>query len=511
MTRIKYVAAFLLLIMTIPLFSYDNDEFTSWWNVYQQKTDAEKKIHSKNNRSYSRLNRKLKCLFPTHQPAEQPPATDFAFVESDGMVVMEAEHYNTKIDRNKHFWRILSYKKYYSGSGYIMALPDTGTRIKTDYGTKSPETIYSVMFENPGIYYVWTRAYGKHDGNNSAHAGLNNEENETANNLLFSTKKWKWKKVRMDGSDAYIAVDEPGIHTFHIWMREDGALVDKIILTRDTDYVPHWKGPDESPVIHPGSGEPTASPTPTQVITQPPTPSPTLIPTDPPPTPSPTMISTDPPPTPSPTIIPTYPPPTTAPTAIVTSTPTGVPTAVGSIIPTPLPTFHPTDMITQPPTAEPTPSWNYMLQIDFDYNFDGSISVDPPDVMGNSFKNCSTGLGAYFYYTQETNVTLEITSPDLFIQWSGDITSPDNPITITMDQDITLFADLINPIQDAIDAASYGDTILIDPGTYYQPLILKPGITLQGSGMENTILRSTYFSYPVIKAAEDCTITGFSS
>ncbi|MFI4912161.1 MAG: hypothetical protein ACIAQZ_10895 [Sedimentisphaeraceae bacterium JB056] len=46
------------------------------------------------------------------------------------------------------------------------------------------------------------------------------------------------------------------------------------------------------------------------------------------------------------------------------------------------------------------------------------------------------------------------------------------------------------PIQDAIDAASDGALIIIEPGTYWEsPIVYKP-VTLQGSGAESTILNS---------------------
>jgi len=46
------------------------------------------------------------------------------------------------------------------------------------------------------------------------------------------------------------------------------------------------------------------------------------------------------------------------------------------------------------------------------------------------------------------------------------------------------------PIQDAIDGASPGDLIIIEPGTYWEnPIVYKP-VTLQGSGAESTVLNA---------------------
>lgn len=43
-------------------------------------------------------------------------------------------------------------------------------------------------------------------------------------------------------------------------------------------------------------------------------------------------------------------------------------------------------------------------------------------------------------------------------------------------------------IQEAIDASSEGDTIVIGPGDYYENLVIDKSITLQGSGRDNTVI-----------------------
>src|SRR6185436_19422079 len=45
---------------------------------------------------------------------------------------------------------------------------------------------------------------------------------------------------------ATINVTTTGIHTLNLWMREDGAIVDKVLLTSNTSYTPSGVGPAES-------------------------------------------------------------------------------------------------------------------------------------------------------------------------------------------------------------------------------------------------------------------------
>ena len=50
-------------------------------------------------------------------------------------------------------------------------------------------------------------------------------------------------------------------------------------------------------------------------------------------------------------------------------------------------------------------------------------------------------------------------------------------------------------IQAGIDAAQYGDTVSVAPGTYYENITLKDGVDLSGAGAEVTIIDAQ--GYPV--------------
>jgi hypothetical protein len=51
-------------------------------------------------------------------------------------------------------------------------------------------------------------------------------------------------------------VTEPGIYLFSIWIKESGTIADKILLTRDQDFVPTGMGGAESPT---GGGPPASA------------------------------------------------------------------------------------------------------------------------------------------------------------------------------------------------------------------------------------------------------------
>ena len=53
-------------------------------------------------------------------------------------------------------------------------------------------------------------------------------------------------------------------------------------------------------------------------------------------------------------------------------------------------------------------------------------------------------------------------------------------------------------IQRAIDSASYGDIIVVNPGIYEETVVLASGISIRGSGPSHSIIRSSYGYQPVV-------------
>lgn len=65
-------------------------------------------------------------------------------------------------------------------------------------------------------------------------------------------------------------------------------------------------------------------------------------------------------------------------------------------------------------------------------------------------------------------------------------------------------------IQDAINAASSGDTVQVSAGTYKEQIKLKEGVTLKGEGYEKTIIDGGKKDGNVVKGANDSVIEGFT-
>lgn len=94
------------------------------------------------------------------------------FQEAGGQVVIEAEHFETAVARNGQAWTLGTSQSGFAGSGYMEALPNSGTTRNTGYLTTSPELIFQVQFATPGTYSVWLRGSAANGNDDSAHAGL---------------------------------------------------------------------------------------------------------------------------------------------------------------------------------------------------------------------------------------------------------------------------------------------------------------------------------------------------
>jgi type II secretory pathway pseudopilin PulG len=171
---------------------------------------------------------------------------------SDGIVSMEAEHYTANTPQGGHQWTLVTSPIGYLDEGAMEATPDIGTNQNLDYAANSPRLDFLVNFVKTGTHYVWVRGYGKDGAGDSCHAGLDGQEIESCNRLNYYDPLYAWHRETMDGPDATFNVSTAGIHTFNVWMREDGFVIDKIVLTSNISYMPGGAGPAESEQSNPG-------------------------------------------------------------------------------------------------------------------------------------------------------------------------------------------------------------------------------------------------------------------
>ena len=163
---------------------------------------------------------------------------------SDGIVSMEAEHYDDNVAKGAVKWVEVGPTGGFTG---VKGMQCNGAGvIKTGYAASSPSLGYRINFVTTGTHYVWVWAYGATGNDDSCHVGLDGKETLTAEWMSGWNAEYDWSNNR-SGGRATLEITTPGTHTVNIWVREDALIIDKIVLTTNPDFTPTGDGPAESP------------------------------------------------------------------------------------------------------------------------------------------------------------------------------------------------------------------------------------------------------------------------
>ena len=128
-------------------------------------------------------------------------------------------------------WEIESSFTNYSGEGYVVALPDDGNNAFDT--TNGPIVGYNITLQTNGTYYLWDRFAAANGGGDSIHIGVNGNA-LTYGGVGFGApdnNAWNWKKIE-------VSIASTGNNSIEVWMREDGVMIDSILITTDPSYDP---------------------------------------------------------------------------------------------------------------------------------------------------------------------------------------------------------------------------------------------------------------------------------
>jgi len=164
---------------------------------------------------------------------------------ADGLVSIEAENYKLNQEIQGHYWKLTTEKPGFSGKGAMVALPDNGANEDDPDYEDTPFVDYQVNFVRTGKHFVWVRGLGVDDGD-TCHIDLDKRELDNCREMEIEKDRWNWTSESDDDDHAYFEIKEPGLHTVSLCMREDGCIVDKIVLTTNSMYRPQDAGPPTS-------------------------------------------------------------------------------------------------------------------------------------------------------------------------------------------------------------------------------------------------------------------------
>jgi hypothetical protein len=185
-------------------------------------------------------------------PLQQDPGPD-------GIVSVEAENFDENTPRPPHTWDLIteaasgfSPPAGFSGGAAMQSTPTTpatgaGFNDPAGFLANSPRLDYEIIFTKTGTHYVWVLAWGLDGNSDSLHSGLDGEHVETADRIGGINNNYGWtNSAYQDPERISFEVTTTGLHTLNIWMREDGSVVDKIVVTTNPNYTPTGIGPPES-------------------------------------------------------------------------------------------------------------------------------------------------------------------------------------------------------------------------------------------------------------------------
>ncbi|MBT7066241.1 MAG: hypothetical protein HN919_08065 [Verrucomicrobia bacterium] len=171
-----------------------------------------------------------------------------------GLAVVEAEDFaRSSAGIKGGTWANNTSAKGYLGSGAMMASAG-GRSYGKDYDVSSPRMDYLIDFAKTGSHWAWVRASGSSPSDDSYHLGLDMHADDWGKYQAWGT--WNIYHWMRKGP---FTIDKAGVHTINLWMREDGASIDRLLVTSDGDYVPTGEKDGQGNIIGEGPAATTAT------------------------------------------------------------------------------------------------------------------------------------------------------------------------------------------------------------------------------------------------------------
>jgi len=165
----------------------------------------------------------------------------------DGIVSVEAENFDANVENGGHAWVQTGPTGGFTGTAGMWAPNGQGSH-SSNYLTNSERLDYEINFVKTGIHYVWILAWGAGGTDDSCHAGLDGDAT-LSSQMSGWNDDYEWNNGRYQAAGpSRINVTSTGPHTFNLWVREDGLIIDKIVITSNPDFslTGNEPGPPES-------------------------------------------------------------------------------------------------------------------------------------------------------------------------------------------------------------------------------------------------------------------------
>ena len=174
------------------------------------------------------------------------------YVEANGYVSIEAEHYYQKTPGSSSDWKVM--EKLGRSGASVYSYPSTAASITSDIKTYSPVLHYKIFFFSTGTFPVTVYRVPTLNARGAVRYALSFDEGEPvvlegANEMLgdgASAGLWSINTMEnIEKLTTNLTITEPGYHVLKLWMVDPAIAIDKIVI--DTGGVNEsYFGPPES-------------------------------------------------------------------------------------------------------------------------------------------------------------------------------------------------------------------------------------------------------------------------
>jgi len=161
----------------------------------------------------------------------EPQPDPFCFDTDLDELFIEAEHFSERTSRLNRNWETWADNAASNERGIIAP----GQGLNTQLLNAGPGVDYQISFEATGTYYLYLRTQSPGTRDNSVHIGLD-QKCLTCDGGLGVGKvsaSWEWvNNIQETQEEVIVTIEDVGVHTLTLWMREDGIKIDKIALLK---------------------------------------------------------------------------------------------------------------------------------------------------------------------------------------------------------------------------------------------------------------------------------------
>jgi hypothetical protein len=180
-------------------------------------------------------------------PMSPRPDEVDGYIEANGYVAIEAEHFHDKVSRGGAEWKVLT-QLGRSGDS-VKVFPDVSPSVTSDYATTAAQLDYKIYFFTTGTFPITVFRIPTLNTNGACRLalGLDSAAAQTLRGA-DSTDDAAWSKnvvEHIEKLSGTIQVTTPGYHTLHVWKVDPSIALDRIVI--DTGKLkPSYLGPPES-------------------------------------------------------------------------------------------------------------------------------------------------------------------------------------------------------------------------------------------------------------------------